>query len=65
MSILSRIEKVLTLILNFLAAIDTIDPESIPPLKQNANGTSDLNLILILLNNKSCAFSISSDSFLN
>jgi hypothetical protein len=48
MSILSKIEKVLTLILNFLAATDTKAPESIPPLKQKASGTSALKRILIL-----------------
>ena len=48
-SLSSIIEKLLTLQLNFLAAIDAIAPESTPPLKQKAIGTSDLNLISILL----------------
>ena len=40
----SIIEKVLILLFNFLEAIEANEPESTPPLKQNATGTSALVL---------------------
>ena len=45
---LSIIENVETVWLSSLVAIDTKAEESIPPLKQNAKGTSDLNLYFTL-----------------
>ena len=44
LSSLSIIEKHLIFLLNFFIAIETNAEESIPQLRQNAKGTSDLNL---------------------
>ena len=51
------IENVFKLFLLSFLANEAKNPESTPPLKQNANGTSDLNLNERLLVTKESTFS--------